>query len=421
MTGSPHPQLGLRENWGQFWLLVTVNFFVGSMVGLERSVLPVLAGEEFGIASAAVALSFIVAFGAVKAVTNLLAGSLADRVGRRRLLVAGWLFALPVPALVIWAPSWGWIVAANVLLGVNQGLTWSMTVVMKLDLVGPTRRGLAVGFNEAAGYVAVAIAALATGALAAAYGPRPVPFLLGFGFAVAGLALSAGFVRETGAHVALEQASERASPSGVVGENGRSFAAAAQAGFVNNLNDALAWGLVPIVLADRGLSLARIGVVAAAYPLAWGALQLGTGPLSDRTGRKLPIVAGLAIQTASIAAFAAAGSYGVWILASVGMGIGTALAYPTLIAAVSDMAPAGRRATAVGRYRLWRDLGFVAGGLLVGLLADAFGPAVSIGAVAAVTGVSGVIVAVWMRETLPSRRDVPILGRPTVPSGPLGS
>jgi MFS family permease len=407
VASRERPHLGLAANWRQFTLLVAVNAFVGAMVGIERTVLPLLAEEDFGIASTSAALSFLVAFGLVKAATNLLAGHLADRYGRKRVLVAGWLLALPVAPMIIWAPSWGWVVAANVFLGANQGLTWSTTVIMKVDLVGSRRRGLALGLNEAAGYGAVALAAAVTGALAAAHGPRPAPFFLGFGIAAAGLVLSAALVRDTIGHVAEEArrhpgtASVRRLPETLIETSvrDRSLAAACQAGLVNNLNDALVWGLIPLFLAGEGLSVGRIGVVAALYPGSWGLAQLATGAWSDRAGRKPLIVAGLWLQALSIAGFVAAGTYAGWLLAALGMGIGTALVYPTLLAAVSDRAHPAWRASAVGVYRLWRDLGYAAGGLLVGIVADAIDMQAAIIAVATLTAASGVIVLLRMAET----------------------
>ncbi len=402
------PRLGLAANWRQFSLLVVVNVFVGAMVGLERSVLPLLAEEEFGIASTSAVLSFVAVFGLVKAATNGAAGHLADRLGRRNLLVAGWVAALPVAPMIIWAPSWGWVVAANAFLGLNQGLAWSMTVVMKVDLVGPRRRGLALGLNEAAGYVAVAVTAWATGALAAAHGPRPAPFLLGVGIALVGLVLSAVFVRDTGEHVRAEGASGGGEPVSLSSTfvrmaRRRSLAAVTQAGFVNNLNDGMAWGLFPLFLAAEGLSVARIGVVAAVYPASWGLGQLLTGAWSDRVGRKPLIVGGLWLQAAGIASFLVVDTYAGWVAAALAMGVGTALVYPTLLAAVGDLAAPAWRASALGVYRLWRDLGFVGGALVSGVVADVLGMGEAVAAAAVITALSGVFVAVRMRESLPRR------------------
>lgn len=390
-------RLGLRENAGQFALLVALNAFVGAMVGLERSVLPLVGEEEFGLASTAAVLAFVVAFGAAKAVTNLAAGGLASRLGRRRLLIAGWLVALPVPAMIALAPSWGWIVAANLLLGVNQGLAWSMTVLMKIDLVGPRRRGLALGLNESAGYLGVAVTALVTGALAASVAPREVVWVGAAAIATTGLAVSVLFVRDTAAHVALEQ---RAHGAATHLPLGRAFAeaslrspvlrACSQAGLVNNLNDALAWGLVPLYLAAAGAGAGQIGLVAGLYPAVWGAGQIATGWLSDHLGRKPLIVAGMLVQAGALGILAASGgAVGPAALAAVLLGVGTALVYPTLIAAVSDAVAPSERAAVVGVYRFWRDFGFVLGALLAGLVADAVGAASAIVVVAALTAASG--------------------------------
>ena len=410
MTGAAaRPQLGLAANWRQFSLLVVVNAFVGAMVGIERTVLPLLAEDDFGITSTSAALSFLVAFGLTKAGANLLAGHLSDRVGRKRVLVAGWVAALPVAPIIIWAPSWGWVVAANALLGLNQGLAWSTTVIMKIDLAGPRRRGLALGLNEAAGYGAVAIAAAVTGALAAAHGPRPAPFVLGLGIAVIGLVLSVGLVRETRGY-ADEEARQRDDPTPapsfrtIVTDTSLrdpSLSAASQAGLVNNLNDAMAWGLLPLFLAGQGLSVGRIGVVAALYPASWGIGQLATGAWSDRVGRKPLIVIGLWVQAAAIAGFVAVSTFGGWAMASLAMGLGTALVYPTLIAAVSDHAHPSRRASAVGVYRLWRDLGYAVGGLLVGAVTDLVDADAAILCVSVLTAVSGAVVAARMVEARP--------------------
>ncbi|HYV59569.1 MAG TPA: MFS transporter [Acidimicrobiia bacterium] len=399
-------RLGLAANWRQFTLLVVVNAFVGAMVGTERTVLPLLARSEFGIASASAVLSFLVAFGLVKAGTNLAAGHFSDRYGRKPLLVLGWVAALPVAPMIIWAPSWGVVVAANVFLGINQGLAWSTTVIMKIDLAGPRRRGLALGLNEAAGYAAVAVAAFVTAELASRYGPRPAPFLLGMAIAVIGLVLSAAFVRETRAY-ADEEA--RAHPPLTAPRpfrttflettvRDRSLSAICQAGLVNNLNDAMVWGLVPIFLAHEGLSIGRIGIVTAIYPAVWGLGQLATGAWSDRAGRKPLIVAGLWLQAAGIIGLVAAGAYLGWIAAALAMGAGTALVYPTLIAAIGDRAHPSWRASAVGVYRLWRDLGYAVGGLLVGITADAVDESAAIVVVGLITAASGIVVALRMQE-----------------------
>jgi MFS family permease len=404
-------RLGLRANLAQFSLLVGVNALVGGMIGQERTVLPLLAKEVFALRAVTAALTFILAFGTVKAATNLAAGALADRYGRKPVLVAGWLFGLPVPLLLIWAPSWGWVVAANVLLGVNQGLCWSTTVIMKIDLAGPRRRGLAMGLNEAAGYGAVALTAYLTGLLAARYGLRPEPFYLGLAYAGLGLGLSALLVHETRPYARYEATRHAADTAGLGAEpplrqivvltsfRERALSAASQAGMVNNLNDGLAWGIFPLVFARHGLSVSRIGVLAALYPAVWGVGQLATGALSDRIGRKWLIAGGMWIQALAIGLIAAVGSFWPWAAGALLLGAGTAMVYPTLLAAVSDVAHPSWRATAVGVYRLWRDAGFAVGALLAGLVADLAGLAAAIWLVAALTGLSGLVVAVRMYET----------------------
>jgi MFS family permease len=383
-------RLGLRANARQFALLVALNAVVGAMVGLERSVLPLVGKHDFGLRSASAILAFVVAFGAAKAVTNLAAGFLVERVGRKRLLVAGWLVAIPVPVLIGLAPSWWWIVAANVLLGLNQGLAWSMTVVMKIDLAGPTRRGLALGLNESAGYLGVAVSAFATGALAASFAPRTVVWV-GAAFLVAvGLIVSIFFVRDTGRHVQIEEAASNAPDFGGFFRH-PVLVSCAQAGFVNNLNDALAWGLAPLYLAAHGASVRQIAIVASVYPLVWGLGQLFAGWLSDSTGRKPLIGAGMLLQAGALALLVAGnGSFGPSLAAAVLLGGGTALVYPTLLAAVSDASRPRARAHAVGIYRFWRDFGFVAGALIAGFGADATSAHDAILFVAALTAASGI-------------------------------
>jgi MFS family permease len=407
--------LGLRANLAQFVLLVAVNALVGGMLGQERTVLPLLAGREFGLERYTAVLTFILAFGVTKAATNYLAGAWSDRYGRKPVLVVGWLVAVPVPLLLIWAPSWAFVVAANVLLGVSQGLTWSTTVFMKIDLVGPRRRGLAMGLNESAGYGALALTALVTGYLAEAYGLRPAPFLLGLAFAALGLGLSTLVVRETQPYAALEAGTHTARPDGrhdhlhadlsnreVVAQTSLrepALSSASQAGLVNNLNDGLAWGLFPVLFAGAGLSVGRIGVLAALYPAVWGLGQLVTGALSDRWGRKHLITAGMLVQAAALAVIAAADSFAVWAAAAVTLGVGTALVYPTLLAAVGDVAHPAWRARAVGVYRLWRDTGFAVGALVAGVVADLLSVRAAVWVVAALTAASGLVVAVRMYET----------------------
>jgi MFS family permease len=404
-------RLGLRENLAQFSLLVAVNALVGAMVGLERSTLPLIGEDEFGLTSTAAVLSFIVAFGLSKSFTNLGAGALAQRVGRRRLLIAGWAMALPVPLLVGLAPTWGWIVAANLFLGVNQGLAWSMTVVMKIDLVGPKRRGLALGLNESAGYGGVALAAAATGWLAADFVARDVLVVGGVAVATLGLAASALFVRDTARHVALEQRRHHAEDDGRAPRLRDAFPAASyrepalrscsQAGLVNNLNDALAWGLVPLFLLATGATTAEIGLIAGLYPGVWALGQVWTGHWSDSVGRKPLIVAGMLLQAASLGLLASSdGALGLAAIAAVGQGAGTALVYPTLIAAISDAVTPVARAATVGVYRFWRDMGFVFGGLIVGVLADQIDAAGTIAVVAGLTAASGL----WVLLDMPAAR-----------------
>jgi MFS family permease len=402
-------RLGLRANARQFALLVALNALVGGMVGLERSVLPLIGKDEFSLRSSSAILAFVVAFGAAKAVMNLAAGELAERIGRKRLLVIGWLIALPVPLLIGLAPSWWLIVAANVLLGANQGLAWSMTVVMKIDLAGPKRRGLALGLNESAGYLGVALSAFASGALAASYAPRTVVWVGGALIALAGLLLSVFAVRDTGPQVALEQEAHGITEQTSIGTafahatfQDQQLRACNQAGLVNNLNDALAWGLAPLYLAAHGASVGEIAVVASAYPVVWGAGQLATGWLSDTTGRKPLISAGMLVQAAALALLVAGqGSFGSSLAAALLLGAGTAMVYPTLLAAVSDATPPNARARNLGVYRFWRDAGFVLGALLAGIATDVSSAETATLVVAVVTAASGLIVVAtpWQRPT----------------------
>ncbi len=422
MTGvtarAPAIRLGLFENLGQFVLLVVVNAFVGAMVGLERSILPAIAEHDFHLAARAAILSFIVVFGITKAITNYLAGRFSDRFGRKNVLVAGWVAAVPVPFLLMWAPSWNWVLAANVLLGLSQGLTWSTTVIMKIDLVGRERRGLAMGLNEFAGYLAVAAAALATGFIAARYGLRPAPFTLGVAFAVIGLLLSAFLVRETRQHAEHEAATTfrdakpTLSPREVFVRTSftdRNLSAVSQAGLVNNLNDGMAWGIFPLFFAAAGLTLERIGFLAALYPAVWGVSQLFTGALSDRLGRKWLIAGGMWVQSAGIGLVVMSRSAPGFALGSILLGLGTAMVYPTLLASIGDVAHPSWRASAVGVYRLWRDLGYAVGALLAGIVADTFGLVAAMGLIAILTFSSGLIVVIRMTETL---AHVPSTSRP---------
>ena len=411
-------RLGLRANARQFGLLVGLNALVGGLVGLERSVLPLVGTQDFGLHSTVAILAFVVAFGAAKALTNLASGELAERLGRKRVLVTGWLVALPVPVLIGLAPSWWFIVAANVLLGVNQGLAWSMTVVMKIDLAGPRRRGLALGRNEAAGYLGVAAAAFVSGALAATSAPRTVVWVGAAAVVVAGLLISVFAVRDTSAHVVHEQRAHGTGPSETSGLRAV-FARASfrhpilrvcnQAGLVNNLNDALAWGLAPLYLAARGASVREIAVVAAAYPVVWGAGQLATGWLSDHVGRKPLIAAGMLMQASALLLLVAGdGAFAPSLVAAALLGVGTAMVYPTLIAAVSDASQPRDRARVVGVYRFWRDFGFVLGALIAGLAADAASPRAAILIVAALTAASGLLVAGTSWQPRPALQATPI-------------
>ena len=404
----PTIRLGLRENAAQFSLLVLVNACVGAMIGTERSILPLLADQEFHLAARIGVLSFIIVFGITKAVSNYVAGQIADRIGRKRILVAGWLVAAPVPFLLMWAPNWNWILVANALLGVSQGLTWSMTIVMKIDLVGPERRGFAMGLNEFAGYVALAAAAWATGWIAADRGLRPDPFYPAVGFVIAGSALSALLVRDTTSHAALESGLRGPAPNPAsrlevfrrTTLTNRILSSVSQAGLVNNLNDGMAWGLFPLFFAEAGMSLARIGTLTAIYPATWGIAQLATGALSDRVGRKWLIVAGMWIQATGIGVVIVSRTFPGFAAGGILLGIGTAMVYPTLLAAIGDVALPSWRAGAVGVYRFWRDIGYPIGALLAGASADVVGMAGAMWLVAGVTFLSGVVVLFRMEEPL---------------------
>jgi MFS family permease len=403
-------RLGLRENLAQFSLLVVVNAFVGAMVGMERSILPPIAEQEFHLAARTAVLSFIVVFGVTKALTNYLAGRLADRFGRKHVLVAGWIVAAPVPFLLMWAPTWSWVLAANALLGVSQGLTWSTTVIMKIDLAGAKDRGLAMGLNEFAGYFAVAGSALATGFIAARYGLRPEPFYLGIVFVTAGLLLSALLVRETKHHVAAEsklhgELSHEAMPTQReifwrTTLTDRNLSSVSQAGLVNNLNDGMAWGLFPLFFVAARMNLEQVGTLAAIYPATWGVMQLFTGAWSDRIGRKWLIATGMWVQAVGIGVVVLAGGFAGFATGAALLGVGTAMVYPTLLAAIGDVAHPSWRASSVGVYRLWRDLGYAVGALLAGVTADAFGLPAAMWVVAALTFVSGLVVILRMSETL---------------------
>lgn len=414
--------LGLRANLAQFSLLIVVNAFVGAMVGMERSILPAIAEHDFHLAARAAILSFIVVFGVTKALTNYLAGRLSDAYGRKVVLVSGWIVASPVPFLLMWAPSWSWVLFANVLLGISQGLTWSTTVIMKIDLAGPKNRGLAMGLNEFAGYFAVAMSALATGYVASNFGLRPQPFYLGIGFVVVGLLLSVLFVRETKHHVRHEAKLDGNVPPGgmpsqrqvfaLTSLKDRNLSSVSQAGLVNNLNDGMAWGLFPILFAASGMSLVEIGWLAAIYPGVWGLAQLVTGALSDKIGRKWLIVGGMWVQAIGIVVTVLSKAFIGFAIGAMLLGVGTAMVYPTLLAAIGDVAHPTWRASAVGVYRLWRDLGYAIGALLAGVVADALGVKPAIWLIAGLTVGSGLLAAIRMKETLQKRSTV----NPTAPT-----
>jgi MFS family permease len=406
MESNPAVRLGLRENLSQFSLLVLINAFVGGMVGIERTVVPLIGSEEFHIESTTLITSFIISFGVVKACANLVSGQLADAWGRKRVLVIGWLLGIPVPFMIIAAPAWEWVIAANVLLGLSQGFSWSMTVIMKVDLVGPKGRGLAVGLNEFAGYLAVGLTAFFTGYLASRYGLRPAPIYLGVFYAIAGTLLSILAVRDTRYHVRMEAraVANEDSPMSfrevfmLASLKNRNLFAASQAGLINNLNDGMSWGIFPLLFTTLGLGVERVGVLKAVYPIVWGVGQIVTGPLSDRWGRKGLIVAGMWVQAVGLFMTGLTTQFGMWFLASVLLGVGTAMVYPSLIAAVSDASHPSWRARSLSVYRFWRDLGYAIGALSAGIIADRFGFAAAVLAIAVITFISGVVVAIAMRE-----------------------
>lgn len=408
MAQNQSVQLGLKENLYQFTLLVVVNAFVGAMVGLERTLLPEIAEKEFGMVARAAILSFIVVFGLTKAFTNYFAGRFSDRYGRKIVLIVGWLIAVPVPFLLIHAPNWNWILWANVFLGISQGLTWSTTVIMKIDLVGPKQRGFAMGLNEFAGYFAVAFSALATGYIASLYGLRPAPFYFGMAYVAIGLFLSVVLVKETHHHVHHE-ISNHGHDVSTLGQKeiflktsflNKNLSSVTQAGFVNNLNDGMAWGLFPILYSSLSMDIKTIGVLAAIYPASWGLLQIVTGYYSDKVGRRLPIAWGMWIQALGIAIIAMSQNFWPFAFGNFLLGLGTAMVYPTLLAAIGDVAHPTWRASAVGVYRLWRDSGYAAGAIIAGVTADMFGIRSSIWLVAVMTFLSGVVVIQRMTETL---------------------
>ena len=410
------PVLGLKANAAQFTLLVAINALVGGMVGQQQTVLPLLATDVFGLTGYTFIFTYVAAFGVTKAIANYFAGTFSDRYGRKPVLLVGWLFAIPVPLMLIWAPDWGWVVAANILLGINQGLTWSTTVVMKIDLVGPRQRGLAMGLNEAAGYGAVAVTSLLAGYLAGQYGLRPAPFLVGVAYTALALVLSGIFVRETRDHALVDAGRHTARPDGLhdhlhadmtdreiaiqTSFTEPALSSASQAGLVNNLNFGLSWGLFPLLFATAGLSVGQIGLLFALYPAVWGVGQLFTGALSDRIGRKHLISMGMATQAVALVVIALGSGFSTWAVGTVILGAGTAMVYPTLLAAIGDVAHPVWRGRAVGVYRVWRDLGYAVGAVFGGIVADAMGMHAAVWAAAVVSAVSAAAVAIRMYETL---------------------
>jgi MFS family permease len=398
-------QLGLKQNWKQFTLLVIVNAFVGGMVGLERSILPQIAEVEFGIAAKTAILSFIIVFGIVKAVTNYYTGVLANKFGRKNLLIAGWIVAIPIPFMLMYADSWNWIIVANVLLGMNQGLAWSSTVVMKIDLVGEKQRGFAMGLNEFAGYIAVAAVAFLTGWIAVAYGLRPYPFYLGFLLVVLGLVMSIVFIKDTRSHVAAETNSKTVPRlSNVFWDTtwkNKSLGSVSQAGLINNLNDGMAWGIFPILLASKGFNLEQVGIIVAVYPAVWGLGQLFTGRMADIFPKKNLLFIGMFLQAVALLFFIWADSMTHYVLLAAVLGWGTAMVYPTFLASVAENTHPIDRAKSIGVFRLWRDLGYAVGAILTGIIADSFGMLTSILFISVLTFMSAAII--WFRmPTIPT-------------------
>jgi MFS family permease len=394
-------QLGLKENWQQFTLLVIINAFVGGMVGLERSILPRIAEVEFHIAAKTAILSFIIVFGIVKAITNYFTGALANRVGRKNLLTIGWLIGIPVPFMLMFADSWNWIVAANVLLGINQGLTWSSTVVMKIDLVGEKQRGFAMGLNEFAGYVAVAVVAFCTGWIASVYGLRPYPFYIGIVLALAGLLASWLLVKDTKHHVSFETTTSNVPRLKKIfwetSWKNKNLGSVTQAGLINNLNDGMAWGLFPVLLASKGFTIGQIGVVTAVYPAVWGIGQLFTGKMADYFCKKDLLFWGMLLQGLTLVAFIFAGTMTHFIILSSILGWGTAMVYPTFLATVAENTHPADRANSLGVFRLWRDLGYAIGAILTGIIADTLGINASISVIGLLTIFSSGIIFYRMK------------------------
>ena len=393
-------QLGLRENWKQFSLLLIVNAFVGGMVGLERTILPKLAEEEFMIVVTSIVLSFIIVFGVVKAITNYFTGVLANKVGRKNLLIIGWLVAIPIPFILIYAQQWNWIVFANVLLGINQGLTWSSTVVMKIDLVGEKQRGLAMGLNESFGYFSIALVAFSTGWIASEYGLRPYPFYQGIVFVVLGLLISIFLIKDTAKHVAAEtKTNTRKVLNNIFWETtwkDRNLGSISQAGFVNNLNDGMIWGILPIILVNRGFDLKTIAIIVAIYPAVWGIGQLVTGKMSDHYNKKTMLFLGMALQGISLISMYFATTYLQFIILSFLLGVGTAIVYPTFLSAIASFTNPNQRAQSIGIFRLWRDLGYAFGALLTITIAQFFEVDITIITIGILTLFSALIIKIRM-------------------------
>ncbi|MGE5701162.1 MAG: MFS transporter [Clostridia bacterium] len=406
MDTSGKVRTGIKENGVQFLLLVVITLFVGSMVGLERTILPMIGESEFGIASTSAALSFIISFGLSKAVVNLFAGHIADHLGRKRVLLLGWMIGFFVPLLVIVAHDWWVIVLANLFLGINQGLTWSMTVNMKIDIAKPEQRGLAIGLNEFAGYLGVAAMALLTAFVASTYGLRPEPFYVGIAVVIIGLLLSLT-IKNTDVHLQHQLKNQSKSTKPVDTSKifqlttwkDRNLSTVSFAGLSTNLKDGMAWGLLPLFLATHPLSVGQIGTIVAIYPASWGLFQLLTGALSDRIGRKWLIASGLWVQAASLWIMLLADQFFGWMLAAVLLGIGTAMVYPTLAAVISDVAEPSWRATSLGIFRFWRDSGYAAGAFLAGIVADLLNVEWAIGLVALIPFAAGWLSAIRLKET----------------------
>ena len=395
-------KLGLKENWQQFFLLVIINAFVGGMIGLERNVLPQLAEQEFGLASKTAIFSFIIAFGITKAICNYFTGKLANKIGRKKLMIIGWLFALPIPFILIFANNWNWIIFANILLGLNQGLTWSMAVIMKIDLVGSKKRGLAVGINEFAGYLSVGIVAFLTGYIANKYGIRPYPFYLGILFSVTGLLLTIIFLKDTKGHVETESTkSDIPLLKNIFLDTTlkhKSLSGITQAGLVNNLNDGMTWGLLPLLLLSKNFTVSQIGLLTAIYPTVWGLSQLFTGKLSDTFSKRMLLFWGMLLQSFGIILLVFATTEIHFIVIGILLGFGTALVYPTFINAISDFTHPTQRAESLGTFRLWRDLGYAIGAILTGIIADSFGLDISIIAIGLLTGLSALIILIRVKD-----------------------